>query len=197
MSDSDTRPARDWTAEDAERFAFFLNRAVCDPKTGCWSWGKKANKVWVRGQIGSIAHYRSILTLILGRELAITEDVRHLCDNNRCLNPAHLVIGDRIANMKDTRGRKSKLTPVQWAEVFKEREAGSTWVVLSQKYGVSEQALCQMRRVWKDREAAGEETHAPPFEGERRGVFGSLLVTDAPEEAGSETGPVTSPGTGA
>lgn len=39
--------------------------------------------------------------------------VRHTCDNPRCINPNHLIIGTRADNNKDraTRGRSAKVVP--------------------------------------------------------------------------------------
>lgn len=90
--------------------------------------------------------------------------VRHTCDNTRCINPEHLLLGTPQDNMDDkvTRGRQSKgrdlahtvLSPqdVQYIRehyVVRSREFGT--VALGRKFGVSSQAISKVVRgvSWK------------------------------------------------
>lgn len=76
--------------------------------------------------------------------------VRHICDNTRCINPEHLLLGTPQDNMDDkvTRGRQSKgrdlphtvLTPqdvkyIREHYVVRSREFGT--VALGRKFGVN------------------------------------------------------------
>lgn len=78
--------------------------------------------------------------------------VRHTCDNPRCINPEHLLLGTYADNSNDmvTRGRSkrgathwnNKLTPVQVAEIrlrFKARCPHNGATALASEFGVSPQ----------------------------------------------------------
>jgi hypothetical protein len=80
--------------------------------------------------------------------------IRHTCDNPRCINPAHLIVGTQSDNMRDKveRGRsnrgekhyKSKLTDVQRAEIAQQyiprsRTQGSQ--ALAAEYGVARKTI--------------------------------------------------------
>lgn len=83
-------------------------------------------------------------------------EVRHVCDNPPCVNPAHLVIGTHAENMKDMheRGRnpptqrekngRAKLTEEQVAEIRREHISGCRIYgafALARKYGVDKRQI--------------------------------------------------------
>lgn len=45
--------------------------------------------------------HRLVLARKLGRALADGEVTRHTCDNKRCINPAHLIVGSQGDNVHD------------------------------------------------------------------------------------------------
>ena len=88
--------------------------------------------------------------------------VTHVCDNPKCVNPTHLVLGLPQANTRDmvTKGRQArsdkhgmaKLTTKQARNIRKERSSGHAVSSLAARYGVSKSTI---RRVisgesWSD-----------------------------------------------
>lgn len=75
--------------------------------------------------------------------------VLHACDNRRCINPAHLSLGDNQANMDDMnakgRGRfihgeihgNAKLTDAEVDQIRSLAKVGTGRLVLAKRFGVS------------------------------------------------------------
>lgn len=76
-------------------------------------------------------------------------EVRHSCDNPRCLNPSHLSLGTHSENMADkkTRGRAKGINSiVNLEESRRMREAGMTYQEIANRYGVSRQAIHDLHK---------------------------------------------------
>jgi hypothetical protein len=76
---------------------------------GCWEWtGDKFKRGYGRVKEGVYAH-RFSFELHFG-PLDQRTVVRHRCDNVSCVNPAHLLAGTQLDNMRDKveRGRQPK-----------------------------------------------------------------------------------------
>ncbi len=79
--------------------------------------------------------------------LTSTDIVRHTCDNPRCINPGHLLIGTVADNAQDmvdrdrsTRGERNsttKLTDSVVLAIRKEYSEGATLKELASEYGVT------------------------------------------------------------
>ena len=72
--------------------------------------------------------------------------VRHTCDNPRCVEPAHLVLGTHADNMRDKseRGRHTQavLTADQIADI---RTSGDTNAACAARYGVARPTISRIR----------------------------------------------------
>ena len=135
----------------------------------CIDHGKKGNKagyrsVYVGGGKANpkfdLAH-RVALAKELGRALLPGEVARHTCDNPRCVNPKHLVVGSHTDNMQDckVRGRladkerhsQAKLTADDVAAIrgsYTGKRGEQT--ELARLFGVSPQlvSLIVRRKLW-------------------------------------------------
>lgn len=90
--------------------------------------------------------------------------IRHKCDEPRCINPAHLLLGTHADNARDKveRGRQgrgesfgmSKLTDAQVLEI---RSSGASAERLAEKFSVCRATIYHARRgyTWKHVAAAG------------------------------------------
>lgn len=86
--------------------------------------------------------------------------VRHTCDNKRCINPEHLIIGTDKDNAMDAmerdlcpRGEKHWHAKLTWAIVNKIRTSPDRPCDLSREFGVTYKHLynIRMNRSWKEK----------------------------------------------
>ena len=124
--------------------------------------GSLTEKGYSRPFIGGANRYghRAIYEAKIGRKLTADEVVMHGCDNRRCCNPEHLILGTIVLNNLDrTAKHRDGKTKVGWSclkpqEValikFYIRENHSTRSILS-RFNCSEHALRQIRtgRTWR------------------------------------------------
>lgn len=84
-----------------------LRKVSVDDRSGCWNWtaslqrnGYTQTRAWGK----MMPAHRASFIAFNGR---ISEglEVCHSCDNKRCINPAHLVLGTHQSNMKDAKER--------------------------------------------------------------------------------------------
>lgn len=83
--------------------------------------------------------------------------VRHTCDNPKCINPDHLILGthadnvaDRVARGRSAKGEqngRAKLTVGKVKEILKSTES---FVALARTYGVDRKTihLIKQRKIW-------------------------------------------------
>lgn len=124
---------------------------VLDPDTGChnWRWGDSAKG---RGLIR--VHGRSRLAYHVNWELSNGPipkgyQINHRCNNGRCINVAHLYLGDQFDNVRDTvAAGKHTIQKLTWSQVKEIRgkyEPGkTTYKKLAREYGVSIGAICDI-----------------------------------------------------
>ena len=93
--------------------------------------------------------------------------VRHTCDNRRCIEPTHLLIGSQADNVKDMLERRrqrytpllrftgqsnpnAKLTYAAVMSIRSKYEAGETQKQLAKRYGVSSSLIGYVvnRKIW-------------------------------------------------
>jgi len=120
----------------------------------CWLWVGEFNRggYGVYRALGrAIRAHRYVLEHILGNDIS-DKVVMHICDNTRCCNPAHLVVGTHADNVKDkvTKGRQatgerngqSKLTEQSVLEIRKKYSTKEfTYKKLGAEYGVCEDTI--------------------------------------------------------
>jgi len=84
--------------------------------------------------------------------------VRHTCDNRRCCNPAHLIVGTHRDNVRDMDDRKRrnpprlrgeanpavKLGPGRRAMAWRMKAAGHSQVAIAEKLSVSQSSISRL-----------------------------------------------------
>lgn len=135
-------------------------------ESGCWEWqGAMSYQTGygrVKTSLGPLDVHRAVWSLINGRPTT-DKMVCHLCDNRICVNPAHLFLGDRSANMRDAaiKGRLNiaaviaahpkKLTDAQVVEIFHRVNSGERPIDLASEYGVVHQTISRIKHLQKPR----------------------------------------------
>lgn len=81
-----------------------------DPETGCWNWNGPVNKKTGYGyvNVGNRQYGIHRLAWQIANGIPLNDRlqiVRHTCDNRRCMNPAHLVLGSHQDNTNDAKER--------------------------------------------------------------------------------------------
>lgn len=137
----------------------FWARVDKNAPNGCWVWGGYCQR-FGHGWLGrrGLAH-RYAWELTVG-PLPKDKCLLHHCDNPPCVNPAHLYVGDRLANGLDaakrgrtTRGERNwsvKLKPEQVLEIRGLRGKLSM-TEIARRYGVAQTTVSNIinRNIWK------------------------------------------------
>jgi hypothetical protein len=162
-NESSKRPAMlDLLLKNREAALFFFERRFVKRKNGCWEW--RGAILSLRGGYGmfvcrplgiypGIRSNRAAYVLYNGVMLKPTEHVLHRCDNPRCVNPAHLFVGDHKKNMEDkiAKGRQnkgsshgmSKLTEEQVLSIFKDTRL---YREIAEEHGISVPTVSDIKR---------------------------------------------------
>lgn len=114
----------------------------------CWPWIETAEEgTYGRLSVGGVvvAAHRVAYELSHG-PIPAGQVVRHTCDNRPCCNPAHLVVGSQLDNMRDAveRGRlrrgsqkwNAKLDEAKVREIHRLRAAGMLQADIAARFGV-------------------------------------------------------------
>jgi hypothetical protein len=91
--------------------ARFLKKVIKDT-SGCWVWNGASDdrgygRFLFEGNKVKIAH-RFAFEEYNGVTLERTQVVMHTCDNSRCVNPQHLVVGSQSENARDRWARTGR-----------------------------------------------------------------------------------------
>jgi hypothetical protein len=141
---------------------------------GCWEWLAAVNEHGY-GRIrweGRSQKAHRVAWMLWEGPIPAHLDVLHICDNPRCVRPAHLYLGTHADNMRDmfTRNRRKasenknnawKLSAAQVHEIRARYAAGDTsYRSLAKEFGVTNQYIGQLVRfeAWNYRpvSATGE-----------------------------------------
>jgi hypothetical protein len=141
---------------------WFFKRVVKDA-SGCWNWHGQTKENGY-GIVASIFEKRRVYAHRAAYRLfnGVWPDdhllVRHTCDNRKCVNPEHLLIGTHSDNSNDAVERKRicsgerhyarKLTREQVALI---RSSTAPHVELAAMFGVNESTILRVRRgeTWR------------------------------------------------
>lgn len=99
---------------------------------GCWNWrGSHSNDMYGTIRVGEkVWRTHRVTYTVANGPIPRGKVVRHACDNTRCCNPAHLLIGDHEDNAQDQKDRdrhaRRVLTPEERARIVDMRCSGSS-----------------------------------------------------------------------
>jgi hypothetical protein len=135
--------------------AAFWAHVVLRKADQCWPWNgtltRRGYGVISRGTGTQIRAHRVSYVLEHG---PIPDGllVRHTCDNPRCVNPKHLLVGTNYDNAQDAVGRgrmaagersgRAKLTAAQACQI---RDGGESPSWVAKKFGINESAVRKIR----------------------------------------------------
>lgn len=136
-----------------------------DKSGDCWLWTASLLKTGygsIRVNHKAVRAHRLAYQLVVG-PIPSGLLLRHSCDNQRCVNPAHLIPGTKSENTIDAmeRGQHvvgedhhlAKLSNQAVVDIRSALAAGATGRSLAKKYGVSEMAISSIKTGRKRRYA--------------------------------------------
>ena len=136
-----------------------------NPTTGCWEWLGYCNRdgygiFGVSHQSARLAHRLSYACF--RRAVPAGCCVLHICDNPKCINPAHLFLGSQAENVADctAKGRWARSRPSQRGELNAQaklkrcdveaiRELANQGIPqrrIARRYGISQSQVSNIRR---------------------------------------------------
>ncbi len=145
-----------WPDGRAENIAARLLRGcMFDERTGCMPW-TKASQSEGYGVIGvgraSLWRTHRLSWVLFVAPVPDALSVLHKCDHPPCFNPAHLFVGDQLANVRDaqSKGRtccgaangQSKLCA---SDIQAVRVSNESQVSLASRYGVNQSTISRIR----------------------------------------------------
>lgn len=146
----------------AQVFEYFLPEDR--PPDRCWDWQGVIAAVGY-GQVviarRSVYAHRLSFELANGRKLQKGEQIRHACDNRRCVNPAHLGAGSFYDNMQDAYERNrfkhtenhwnAKLTTDDVRDIRRLVASGLYHHQVAEQFGITRSAVTNIvnRKAWR------------------------------------------------
>lgn len=132
---------------------------------GCWEWtGSRTKAGYGQLRVGGGPRYVHRLSYERhsGKELWPWHVVCHTCDNPKCLNPAHLVLGNQQTNVTDmwekgrarpgtTRGSQHPRAKLTEDDVRSIRASGLSQEGIARKYGLAQSTVQAIisRKTWR------------------------------------------------
>lgn len=154
------REVRHMAASDHTSRDSFWSRVRVGDKSECWEWARSVNKYGygdIQHWTGHRCAHRVAAHLAFGG-LGRGVVVRHKCDNPRCCNPAHLIIGthadnvaDRVARDRSAKGSANGRAILVEQQVREILGSDLSHRALADSYGVSAETIraIRRRRIWK------------------------------------------------
>lgn len=146
----------------------FWSRVIKRDDSECWLWMTALDRSGYgrfqfrhNGQKKSIKAHRVSYMLTHNHGINSDKFICHTCDNPRCVNPIHLMLGNNDINMADcvSKGRQakgsghpnSKLTEVQIIEIRQKLANGQQKASIAREFGVCKSTLTYIsqKRTWR------------------------------------------------
>lgn len=142
--------ARPYPTLTERQIRAFWKKVIKGGPEECWYWDRGYGLFTAAGR--TLRAARVSFSLAFG-DPPVHLDVCHACDEPLCVNPAHLFLGNRSQNVKDSvkKGRfraatgednsKTKLRPEQVQEIRQRSKAGEQNNNLAREFGITPQSL--------------------------------------------------------
>ena len=138
----------------SESYRFWSKVDIVTTET-CWEWTNCCchsgyGQFWLQGKTAS-AH--RISYLLMKGEIPLNMCVLHMCDNPRCCNPSHLIVGTALDNSNDkcrkqrqargSRNGRSTLSEQQALYIYKSSKSQKQ---LASQLGVSKSVVRRIKK---------------------------------------------------
>jgi len=128
-----------------------------DKSGECWDWQgtlcRGYGTIWVNGRLEK-AH-RVSWEFINGK-IPEKKLVLHRCDNEKCVNPAHLFMGDHLDNMRDAANKKrmhhsNRKPTIEEIHLIRNLRSSFTQDELAKRFGFHSSTIrkIQLRQTWE------------------------------------------------
>lgn len=155
--------------DEMEKYQQRIINGSSEAESGCWEWTKciQGNGYGrIRLPQNTIYAHRLSYAAFVG-DIPHGIDVCHVCDNRKCVNPAHLFLGTRKENMQDcakkgrtTKGRSfcfgdkasfAKLTEREVLEIVRRCKSGEKQKDVATIFGVSKDNISKIMhgKTWR------------------------------------------------